>query len=147
MIEAITKNNIEEVLPLIVKYQAFYHVSDIDEERNKVFFSQFGEESELGCLFACRADNKLVAFATVYFSFSSTITSKVAIMNDLYTLNEYRRRGIAKTLIQHCEQFGKSKGAVRLQWLTAADNKQAQSLYHTLGAKQSSWELFNYSVD
>lgn len=146
MIEAVTKNNIEEVLPLIRQYQEFYNVVDIDEERNKVFFSQFGDDSEQGCLFSYHLDNKVVAFASVYFSFSSAIASKVAIMNDLYTLKEYRRRGVAKALIKHCEQFGKSKGSARLQWLTAADNKQAQSLYHSLGAKQSSWEFFTYST-
>ncbi len=67
-------------------------------------------------------------------------------MNDLYTLPEYRKQGIGKELIQYCEKYSKMKGALRLQWLTAPDNFTAQSLYKSLGAKQSSWELFIYST-
>ena len=145
MIESITSGNLNEVLPLIRNYQAFYQIEDICDQRNKQFFSQFGEASDKGCLFAYRVNGELVAFATVYFSFTSSITSKVAILNDLYTLPEYRKQGIGKSLIQHCEKFGKSRGAARLQLVTAPNNHNAQSLYQSLGAKQSSWEFFTYT--
>lgn len=145
MIEAIAEINFEEVLPLIRKYQEFYQVANIDEAQNRLFFCQFGEQSDKGCLFAYRLDGKLVGFATVYFCFASSIAGKVAVLNDLYILDGYRRKGIGKALIRYCEKFGRSKGAARLQWLTAADNTQAQSLYRSLGAKQSSWEFFIYA--
>jgi hypothetical protein len=35
MIEAVTDNNLAEVLPLIRRYQAFYNIVDIDDQRNK----------------------------------------------------------------------------------------------------------------
>ena len=146
MIEPIDKKNLDEVLPLIRKYQEFYAVKNIDDNNNKNFFSQFGPLSEKGCLFGYRKEGKLVAFATVYFSYASSIISKVAIMNDLYTLEEYRRHGIAAELIRHCEKYAKENGAVRLQWVTAASNKTAQSIYKALGAKQSSWEFFTYTT-
>lgn len=145
MIEAITVENLDEVLPLIREYQCFYQVTDIDDARNKQFFSQFSEQSDSGCLFAYRKQGELVGFATVYFSFSSMITSKVALLNDLFTLNNNRGKGIGTALIKHCETYGKSKGAVRLQWVTAIDNQVAQAVYKSLGAKQSSWEFFTYS--
>ena len=66
-------------------------------------------------------------------------------MNDLYTSEEYRKKGIATKLIKHCEKYAKERGAVRLQWVTAASNEPAQSIYRALGAKQSSWEFFTYA--
>ena len=39
MIEAKTSANLNEVIPLIREYQAFYNVLEIDDERNKYFFS------------------------------------------------------------------------------------------------------------
>ncbi|MDQ6980199.1 MAG: GNAT family N-acetyltransferase [Ghiorsea sp.] len=54
------------------------------------FFSQFSESSDKGCLFLYKKGGKAVAFATVYFSFASSITGKVAVLNDLYTLPESR---------------------------------------------------------
>ncbi len=79
MIEMVTEQTIDEVLPLIRKYQAFYHADQFDDQANRMFFSQFYEHSDKGCLFAYRQDKKVVAFAIVYFSYSSTIISKVAI--------------------------------------------------------------------
>lgn len=146
MIESIDKNNINEVLPLIRKYQEFYEVNKIDDENNKKFFSQFDDSSDKGCLFGYRKNEIFVAFATVYFSYASSIISKVAIMNDLYTSEEYRNQGIATELIKHCEKYAKNNGAARLQWLTASDNKRAQSIYEALGAKQSSWIFYTYAT-
>jgi len=145
MIEAITAENLDEALPLIRAYQCFYKVRDIDDERNKQFFSQFSEQSDKGCLFAYRKESELIGFATVYFIFSSTITAKVAVLNDLYTTEESRGQGVGTALIKHCEIYGKSKGAIRLQWVTAPDNVIAQSVYKALGAKQSNWEFFTYA--
>jgi len=145
MIEAISAKNLDEVLPLIRAYQSFYKVKEIDEQNNKLFFSQFGENSDKGCLFAYRKEGQLIAFATVYFSYSSTITAKVAVMNDLFTIEASRGQGVAVALIKHCANYGQSKGAIRLQWVTAPDNKVAQSVYKALGAAQSSWEFFSYT--
>ena len=145
MIEPIAQHNLDEVLPLIRQYQEFYQVQSIDDVRNKEFFSQFGEFSDKGCQFGYRQNGKLVAFSTVYFSYASTMTSKVAILSDLYTMSDYRRLGIGKALIEHCAKYGKSHGAARLQWVTAPSNNIAQSLYRSIGAKQSFWELFTYT--
>jgi len=146
MIVPIDNDNLDEILPLIREYLSFYEVKEINDAHNKQFFSQFGVTTDKGCLFGYRANGKFVAFATVYFSYASSITSKVAIMNDLFTLHDYRKQGIATHLIRHCEKYAREQGAARLQWLTAAKNKTAQSVYTSLGAQQSSWEFFTYTT-
>ena len=145
MIEVVDDTNLEEVLPLIRQYLAFYNISGIDDEKNARYFSKFGPSTDLGCLFAYRLDGQIVGFATVYFSYASSILSKVAIMNDLYTTEAYRRRGIGKELIMHCERFAREHGAARLQWVTAATNTTAQAVYNSLGAKHSTWEIYTYT--
>lgn len=146
MIEPINANNLNEILPLIRKYQEFYQVENIDDDKNKEFFSQFGGLSSKGCIFGYRLNGKLVAFATVYFCYASSIISKVGVMNDLFTSEDYRHQGIGKKLIMHCEQYAKESGAVRLQWVTASSNETAQSVYKSLGANQSTWEFFTYAT-
>ena len=146
MIEAVTNNNLEEVLPLIRMYQEFYRVLDISDDRNRKFFSQFGPESDKGCLFAFRSVGNIVGFATIYFSYTSSIASKTAVLNDLFTLPEERRKGIGKSLIEHCWKYASTKGAARLQWVTQVDNEAANSLYRSLGAKESAWNIYVYST-
>lgn len=147
MIEAVSASNIDEILPLIRKYQAFYQIPDIDDARNRTFFSRFSESGNEGCLFLYRNDAGLaVAFATVYFSYVSSITARVGVMNDLYTLPDHRGTGIGRQLIDHCLQFALSKGAARLQWLTAEDNQQAQQLYDSLKTRKSTWKVYTYTA-
>ncbi|WP_086933968.1 GNAT family N-acetyltransferase [Agarilytica rhodophyticola] len=149
MIETVESRNLNEVLPLIREYQEFYQVADISDSRNKEFFSQFSESSDLGCLFLYRQHNKAVAFATVatvYFSYASTIATKVAVLNDLYTKPNERRNNIGKKLIEHCRLFAAKKGAARLQWVTALDNKPAQKLYESLPTKKSTWHFYTYNI-
>jgi len=147
VIEAVSENNLDEVLPLIRLYQEFYKISDIDDDRNKIFFSQFNENGNEGCLFLYRNnEGQAVAFATVYFTYVSSIPAKVGVMNDLFTIQSHRGKGIGRELLNHCLQFAISKGAERLQWLTAEDNEQAQKLYDSLDTKKSSWFIYTYSA-
>ena len=147
MIEVVSKNNIDEVLPLIRKYQEFYKVAEISDTKNKEFFSQFGETNSSGCQFIFRDNSKVVGFATVFFTYSSTLAVKVAVLNDIYTLPEIRGKGIGKHLIEHCRDFAKSNGAARLQWVTAPDNEQAQKLYDSLNTGKSTWYFYTYNTN
>jgi len=144
MIEMVSNNNLNEILPLIKSYQKFYKVAPIADEVNRNFFSQFNEDSSSGCQFLYRKEDKVVAFATVYFTFNSNVASKVAILNDLYVLSNCRGQQIGRQLIEYCREFALSKGAVRLQWVTAPDNLVAQKLYDSLDAKRSEWAFYVY---
>lgn len=144
MIEFVTERNFEEVLPLIRKYQEFYDVPEIDETRNRAFFSQFGEENPFGCQFLFRHEGRAVGFATVYFTFTSTIAKKVGVMNDLYVEPSVRGKGIGRALINYCLDFALSRGAFRLQWVSATDNYTAQRLYDSLNKSKKPWLFYTY---
>lgn len=146
MIESASKENLAELLPLVRAYQEFYKVSVISDDRNSEFFAQFGESSPFGCQFIYREAGTVVGFATVYFSFTSTIAAKVAILNDLYTLPKYRGKGIGRKLIEHCRRYAAANGAARLQWVTAPDNEQAQRLYRSLNVPSSTWHFYTYDI-
>ena len=144
MIEVVSKNNLDELLPLFMAYQEFYKAADICDVKNKKFLSQFGIDSLSGCKFLYRDGGKVIGFPQSIF-FSSTIASKVAILNDLYTLPEMRGKGIGKKLIEHCKIFAENNAA-RLQWVTAEDNLQAQQLYDSLDVTRSSWLHYTYNA-
>ncbi len=142
MIEKVTSQNIEDVLPLIKEYQIFYDVKNIDEEKNREFFSQFIQNHENGILHLYKVAHKTVGFTTIYKGFSSTRSEAVAILNDLYIQPSYRGNGYAKELINNALKIAKLMGFSRLQWLTADDNETAQKLYNNLGANKSSWLFY-----
>ena len=140
MIEKVTTQNFEEVLPLIREYQEFYNVTDIDDEKNREFFSHSG-----GVLHIIRHEETAVGFSTVYFGFSSTRAEKVGILNDVYITVMNRRNGLGRKLIEHALNEIRSRGINRLQWLTMKNNKEAQRLYDSFKPEMSEW--FYYSID
>ena len=146
MIEAVSEKNIDEVLPLIREYMDFYKVTEISDSRNRKFFSQFGVSNPAGCQFVFRESNVAVGFATVYFSYTTSITAKVAILNDLYTSPAFRGKGIGRQLIEHCRDYAAEKGAARLQWVTAPDNVPAQKLYDSMQTGKSPWLFYTYNT-
>ena len=146
VIEVVSKNNIKEVLPLIRAYQEFYKVSDISDSKNEAFFSQFGESNPAGCQFIYRENGVAVGFATVYFSYASSITSKVAVLNDLFTVSNLRGKGVGRKLVEHCHQFASENNASRLQWVTAPDNEVAQKLYDSMNTSKSNWHFYSYNT-
>ena len=146
MIESVSTENLGDVLPLIRQYQSFYKVAEVAEvsdDKNRKFFSQFGTSSSLGCQFIYRQNSEAVGFATVYFSFASTITAKVAVLNDLYVNINNRGNGVGRQLVEHCCLYAKENGTARLQWVTAKDNVKAQKFYDGLGFKKSAWEFYS----
>ena len=146
MIEEVTHENIDEVLPLIRKYQEFYGGAVITDEQNKSFFSKF-INSDSGVLHIYRLDGKAIGFSKIYNGFSSTRAETVAILNDLYVLPSYRGKGYGKELVNHAVKVARSKGYSRLQWLTAQDNDKAQKLYKALGViKGSCFFLYQRNI-
>jgi GNAT superfamily N-acetyltransferase len=144
MIEIVSSDNLDEILPLIKSYQEFYNVVPTSLAHNKYFFSQFNEESSVGCQFLYRKEDKIVGFATVYFTFNSNLAAKVAVLNDLYVTPESRGQQVARQLIEYCREFARVHGAIRLQWVTAPDNLAAQKLYDSLDVKKSEWAFYIY---
>ena len=144
MIEPVAGHNLDEILSLIKSYQEFYKAVPIAEATNKAFFSQFNEQNSAGCQFLYRKDDEVAGFATVYFTFNSNVAAKVAILNDLYVIPAYRGQQVARQLIEHCREFARAHGAVRLQWVTAPDNLVAQKLYDSLDVKKSEWAFYIY---
>ncbi len=146
MIEIVSPKNLEELLPLIRQYQAFYNVQNISDDRNRAFFSQFGESNPSGCQFLFRQDGDVVGFSTVYFSYATTSTGKVGILNDLYTVPSNRGKGVGRQLIEHSREYASRHGASRLQWVTAPENKKAQKLYESMDANKSTWLFYAYDT-
>jgi len=142
MIEKVTDDNFDEVLPLIKEYQEFYKVENISEDKNRSYFYQFVNNNENGILHVLRKNGKAIGFTTIYKGFSSSRAEIVAVLNDLYVSPSHRGNGHGKALINHAIGVAKSLGYSRLQWLTAQDNEVAQKLYDSLGANKSSWLFY-----
>lgn len=133
-IAPIAAGQMDALLPLIAAYQRFYEVEDVDDERNRAFFSTFLDPSERGSLLGAWRDGELLGYACLYWSFTSLIPAETVLMNDLYVVPEARGQGVGHALIEASAAVARERGVARLTWMTAQDNKRAQRLYDSTGA-------------
>ena len=143
-VRPLTLDELEQALPLIAGYQRFYGVESPDDDRNRAFFRRFIAPSEDGLLLGAWEATDLAGFATLYWSFSSTLAADVVLMNDLFVRPDARGGGIGRALIQASVDVAKARGAPHVEWLTAIDNRLAQGLYERVGAARSAW--FGYEI-
>lgn len=138
-IEPIGADQIDALLPLIAAYQRFYEVEQIDEERNRAFFSRFVAPSDDGMLLGAWREEVLLGYACLYWHFTSLVPAETVLMNDLYVDPASRGEGLGRALIEASAAVARERGAHHLEWATAPDNKAAQRLYDATGAKRSEW--------
>jgi GNAT superfamily N-acetyltransferase len=127
------------LLPMIAAYQRFYEVKEIDDERNRAFFSRFVAPSENGMLLGAWRDGELLGYACLYWHFTSLAPAETVLMNDLYVDPAARGQGVGRALIEASAGVASERGAHHLEWATAPDNETAQRLYDSTGAARSAW--------
>ncbi len=145
MLEELNSQNLDAALMLFKKYQEFYQVPNIDELKNHQHLKTIMENEELGKVFLKRYQDTYVGFATIYYSFSSMLAEKIAILNDLYVLESCRRKGFGKLLMEHCFNYLKNCGIGTVRWTTAQDNVTAQKLYNPY-ANGTKWLMYSYII-
>ncbi|MGG1556396.1 GNAT family N-acetyltransferase [Paenibacillus ferrarius] len=77
--------------------------------------------------------DKYLGFTTFHWGFSTTKGLPILKIQDVFTLPEYRNRGVARTLLSHTIQIAASSGAHRVQLETDTTNLPARTLYANMG--------------
>ena len=137
-----TPSDIAQLAALFDAYRQFYRQQP-DTERARDFISERLARGDSWLLVAQQADD-LIGFCQLYPSFSSTHTSRIAILNDLFVAAPARKHGVAKALMLAAEDLGRNLGMSTLELSTAIENATAQSLYESLGW-QRDVEFYTYS--
>tara|TARA_R110002167_G_scaffold91083_38_gene245097 strand:+ start:4332 stop:4772 length:441 start_codon:yes stop_codon:yes gene_type:complete len=126
----VSEQHIPQLAPLFDLYRIFYgQVSNLDAAAN---FLQKRLSRNESIIYMAFQGNKAVGFTQLYPSFSSVSMKPILILNDLYVLKEYRKKGVGESLMNRAKEFcqeGQFKG---LALETAIDNP-AQELYERLG--------------
>lgn len=126
--------NFERLLPLVAEYQQFYRCEP-DEARNCEFFGQFLNSQERGVQFLGLHRDEAIGFATLYFVYSSSKATEVAVLNDLYVRPGHRGgrdRGFAGALMWHALTYGFARGYRAGQGETERSNLRGQGLYDAM---------------
>ncbi|MGZ3766490.1 MAG: N-acetyltransferase family protein [Mucilaginibacter sp.] len=119
-------------LPLWEGYNAFYGRSGataLDPEITRITWSRFFDAYEPVHALVAESEGKLIGLAHYLFHRSTTAMASNCYLQDLFTAESARGRGVARALINQVYEEAKLGGSSRLYWQTHETNHTAMKLY------------------
>jgi GNAT superfamily N-acetyltransferase len=107
-------------------YIDFYQRTLSDEEYERAW-QRLQADSEIHGRVA-RDDGRVVGIAH-FLTHPHTNAADVCYLQDLFTDQEFRGRGVGRALIEYVAAWGQQQGCSQLYWRTHASNAKARVLY------------------
>lgn len=126
--------NIDELSILFDLYRQFYRQPS-NVEDGKRFLNERIQNKDSKIYVALMSDGKISGFVQLYPLFTSVGMKRLWILNDLYVKEEYRKKGVARSLIDHCKKLAHVTQAAGLMLETGKNNLEGNVLYPTEGFK------------
>ena len=145
-ISRVTQGDLDELLLLMRAYCDFYEVDPPDDALLALSRALIADPAREGVQLIARTNGEAVGFATIYWSWATTIAARIGVMNDLYVAPTARGSGVADELIRACVEECRQHGAAELTWQTAKDNERAQRVYDRIGGTRAEWVDYSLSV-
>jgi GNAT superfamily N-acetyltransferase len=142
VIEKVDADCFDEFLGLIEKLAEYEKLSPPDEAaRRRLRLDCLSEKPNYE---ACvgKLGEKCVAYIIYFYTYSSFLALPTLFLEDIFVLEEYRRRGIGKKLFDRVREIAKERGCGRIEFAVLTWNKTAQRFYETLKAERLGWFLY-----
>ena len=112
--------------PLARGYKAFYRTELADARYEETWRLLIADERIHGL--AARLDGRMVGIAHYLFH-PQTWSPDACYLQDLFTAEDARGRGVARALIEAVAEAARNRGAAKYYWMTKEDNRAARALY------------------
>jgi GNAT superfamily N-acetyltransferase len=131
------------LLELIDGYFRFYRTPLPPGERLERFLDLLQEDPSRGIQLVAELDGELRGFASLYACLDTLIADRILVMNDLFVEPAVRDRGVGSALFEASLAYAAAQHYARLDWVTAADNLDAQRFYDRHGGRRGPWVSYS----
>ncbi len=118
--------------PLWDGYNRFYGrhgATALPESMTEATWERFFTGNEPVHAFVAQQDDRLIGLVHYLFHRSTTRLTDVCYLQDLFTAEAARGRGIGRQLIQEVYKTAKAAGSTRVYWHTQVTNTPGRALY------------------
>ena len=146
-IQPVVDGDLDELVPMMSAYCGFYETSPPPEQLAALARALLADPDNEGVQLLARDESgAAVGFATMYWSWDTTVAIRIAIMHDLFVDPSARGGGVGRALIEGCAFEARRRGLGRLVWSTAPDNATAQRVYDATAAERSTWVEYSLAL-
>jgi GNAT superfamily N-acetyltransferase len=128
IIRALTDSDRAAWEPLWRGYQEFYE-SVIPAEVTDLTWRRFHDPGEPMHALGAFEENRLAGILHYLFHRSCWTAGPYCYLQDLFTVKEFRGRGVGRALIEATYRAAREAGASQVYWLTHETNTHAMLLY------------------
>jgi GNAT superfamily N-acetyltransferase len=128
----VVREDYEQWLPLWDGYNAFYGRSGataLAPEITRMTWARFFDAYEPVHGLVAASDGRLLGLTHYLFHRSTTAIEPVCYLQDLFTSNAARGRGVGRALINRVYEQARLAGSSRVYWQTHQTNLTAMQLY------------------
>ncbi len=116
-------------------YLRFYK-EDLPPEVTDIAWSRFLDPAEPMQALVAEADGVLLGLVHCVFHRGTWSVGDVCYLEDLFTAEAARGRGVGRALIEAVYELARAQGASRVYWVTQESNSAARALYGRLAELQ-----------
>ena len=128
---------------LIRAYLEFYKARQPEENALEAFIDRVEADPQRGAYLVAEQDGRMVGFAGLYGTFDTLLAAEILVMNDLFVDERYRRHGVGQALFDASRRYARDHGYVRLDWVTAKENRVARRFYDRNGGVAGPWIAYS----
>src|SRR5271154_1990719 len=132
LIRAVTRHDYDRWLPLWDGYNAFYGRSGataLDPDITRMTWARFFDAYEPVHALVAESGGELLGLAHYLFHRSTTTIEPTCYLQDLFTNEAIRGKGVGRALINRVYEEARLAGSSRVSWLTHETNQTAMKLY------------------
>lgn len=137
-IRPVTREDYEQWLPLWDGYNAFYgRAGDtaLAPEVTRTTWARFFDADEPVHALVAEADGTLLGLTHYLFHRSTTMIQPICYLQDLFTTEASRGRGVGRALIEGVYERARTAGSPRVYWQTHETNEVAMALYNKVAER------------
>jgi len=139
LVRPIEKTDYAGWRPLWNGYNAFYERAGptaLPEQITDATWERFFNPAEPVHAFVAEYQRRIVGLVHYLFHRSTTRLRDVCYLQDLFTVEDLRGKGIGRKLIVAVYDAAKKAGCSRVYWLTHTTNAKGRALYDKIGEHQ-----------
>lgn len=139
----------DQWLPLWEGYNTFYSrtgANALAAEVTQTSWKRFFDPNEPVHALVAESGGRLIGFTHYLFHRSTSAIALTCYLQDLFTSEAMRGKGVARALINEVYEQAKLAGSPRVYWLTHETNHTAQLLYDKV-AERSGFIVYRKLID
>jgi GNAT superfamily N-acetyltransferase len=142
VIKEVNAETFDDFLALIDKLAEYEKLAPPDDEaKRRLRRDCLSDKPKYKALIG-KVGEKYVSYVIFFFTYSSFLALPTLFLEDIFVLDEYRRRGVGKRMFDFLRDVAKSEGCGRIEFTVLKWNTLAQEFYEKNGAKRLEWYLY-----